>query len=408
MENIYNIYSNKKKIIVDVFLNIFAVALPIVMLQLIIYPKIAKTIGGQEYGLMLTIYSIWMVLPYTFGNVLNNIKLLKLPAYERHGKEGDIALLLRQWLIINSVTVFFVVWLYCKKFVFVHVVAGTTIAFLILLKAYLEVGFRIKLDYKAVLLNNTLLCTGYFIGFLIFNLTGVWEIIFLFGYLLSCIFCILKTKLLKEEPRKTLLYNNVKKDAYSLIFSVVIKNLTSYADKLLLYPLMGGLAVSIYYTATIVGKITGMLAGPINSVILSYIARWDKSKAKIFSRVLFIGAMVSVTGYVVVILLAKPIIRVLFPQWLDAVMDIMPFTTVTVMLGILISILQPFVLKFCKMKWQIIINMVGSFTYFSSALILWNFMGLKGFCIGTIIGALVKLFIMIGAFYKSVGNFLQT
>ena len=106
-------------------------------------------------------------------------------------------------------------------------------------------------------------------------------------------------------------------------------------------------------------------------------------------------------GYIVSILLARPVIGMLFPQWLAPVMEIIPFTTVTIMLTVLVSILNPFILKFCKMKWQIGINAIGAIAYFGSALILWNFMGLKGFCIGTIIGALVKLIIMIAVYYKS-------
>lgn len=82
-------------------------------------------------------------------------------------------------------------------------------------------------------------------------------------------------------------------------------------------------------------------------------------------------------------------------------MEIIPLTTVTIMLTILISFLNPFILKFCKMQWQIGINMVGAIAYFGSALGLWYFMGLKGFCIGTIIGASAKLIIMIVVYYKN-------
>ena len=61
----------------------------------------------------------------------------------------------------------------------------------------------------------------------------------------------------------------------------------------------------------------------------------------------------------------------------------------------LIPINQPFVLKFCDMKWEIIIMGAPHATYFVSALILWNYMGLMGFCLGTVIGAAVKLLIML-------------
>ncbi len=391
----------RKKVTFDIILNIIAATLPIAMLQLIIYPKIAALVGGNEYGLMLTIYSIWIMLPNSLGNVLNNIKLLKLPEYQKLGTEGDIPILLRQWCIVSSLVVFVVIWFYCGNFNLTHIIIGSIVAILIFLKAYLEVGFRIKLNFVSILINNALLSIGFLIGYLIFCLTNIWEFIYLFGYFFSSMYCVLKTDLLKEQPKRTPLYDFVKNDAYSLVISAVIVNLTNYADKLVLYPLMGGMAVSIYYTSTILGKITGMLTGPINSVVLSYIARWDKSKANVFSKVLLLGTIVGVLGYIVTVLFARPVIGFLFPQWLEPVMEIIPLTTVTIMLTILVSFLNPFILKFCKMQWQIGINMVSAIAYFGSAMVLWCFMGLKGFCIGTIIGASAKLIIMIVVYYKN-------
>ncbi len=385
-------------------LNIVAAALPVAMLQLIIYPQVAKTLGGDEYGLMLTIYSIWIMISNSMGNVLNNIKLLRYPQYQELEEEGDVSLLLRQWLAAGTAIIFVVINIYFGKFTLLHSTLGCLVGVLIFLKAYLEVGFRIKLNYGFILVNNILLSIGYLIGFFAFRMTGVWEFIFLVGYLLSALFCEVKTKLLKEPAKKTSIYAETRKDSYSLAVAAVINNLINYADKLVLYPLMGGTAVSIYYTATIFGKITGMLTGPINSVILSYITRWDKSKAKIFPKVLLAGAVVVTVGYVCTLAISKPILLLLFPQWIDEVMKIIPLTTVTIMLTVLTSFLQPFVMKYCKMQWQIGISAIGSGSYFVCAMILWKLMGLSGFCIGTIIGCIVKLIIMIVVFHRSIGN----
>ena len=396
-----NAIKDNKKIILDVILNITASALPIAMLQLVIYPFVAKKIGGDEYGLMLTIYSVWIMISNSLGNVLNNIKLLRFPEYKEKEYEGDIPILLRQWTIVNSIVIFIVIWLYCGNFSLIHLFAGVAVATCILLKSYLEVGFRIELNYINILLNNFWLSLGFFIGFLIFWITDVWELIFLIGYATSCVFCIKKTNLIREPSNKTPIFQEVKKDSYSLVLSAIITNLINYADKLVLYPLMGGTTVAIYYTATILGKITGMLTGPINSVILSYITRWDKSKANFFYRVIAIGAVIIIVGYFVTLIIAKPIIGLLFPQWLEEVLEILPLTTATIMLNVLASILQPFVLKYCKIQWQIMISGIGSATYFICALFLWLFMGLKGFCIGTIIGVITKLILMITVYYRA-------
>lgn len=393
-----------KKIIIDMGLNIIAAAVPVAMLQLVVYPNIARQIGGEEYGLMLTVYSIWIMISNSLGVVLNNIKLLRFPEYQKIEDEGDVALLLRRWLSASSVIVFAIIWIYCGSFSATHIILGTFVAAFILLKAYLEVGFRIKLDYVAILCNNIILALGFLIGYLMFSLSGVWEFVFLIGYASSAVFCIIKTGLLKEPAKKTNIYNNVRKDAYSLVLAAVITNTINYADKLVLYPLMGGTAVSIYYTATILGKITGMLTGPINSVILSYITHWDNSRARVFSKILALGIGLSVLGYLITLAISRPVINLLFPQWLEQVMEIIPLTTATIMLTILASFLQPFVLRYCKMQWQIGISAIGSAIYFISALILWSVLGLKGFCIGTIIGGISKLAVMVAVYFSNTRN----
>ena len=399
-----SIITGKKKIVFDMCLNIVAAALPVAMLQLIIYPQVANNLGGDEYGLMLTIYSIWIMITNSLGNVLNNIKLLKYPQYQEMKEQGDISILLRQWIAAGAAIVFIAINLYFGEFTLLHGLLGCIVGILIFLKAYLEVGLRIKLNFGYILINNALLSIGYLIGFYVFRETGIWEFIFLIGYLLSCVFCEIKTRLLREPIRKTRIYSDVCKDSYSLVVAAVVNNLINYADKLVLYPLMGGTAVSIYYTATILGKITGMLTGPINSVILSYITRWDKSRANVFSKVLVIGAVIVAIGYGCTMVLARPVINILFPQWVDEVMEIIPLTTITIMLTVLVSFLQPFVMKYCKMQWQIGISAIGSSAYFICALVLWSIMGLKGFCIGTIVGGVVKLVIMIAVYHRSTRN----
>ena len=62
--------------------------------------------------------------------------------------------------------------------------------------------------------------------------------------------------------------------------------------------------------------------------------------------------------------------------------------------------ISPFVLKFCEMKWQIVINSVSVVVYFTSALILWHFFNLLGFCFGVTIGTVTKLIIMLIIYYK--------
>ena len=76
-------------------------------------------------------------------------------------------------------------------------------------------------------------------------------------------------------------------------------------------------------------------------------------------------------------------------------MKLLPFTTAAIVIQALNAFLNPFVLKFYDIKWQIVINVSSAGIYFVGALVLWYFYGIIGFCVGTICGQLIKTVIMV-------------
>lgn len=384
----------KIRVLYNIILNIIASAFPIAVLQLLIYPVLAKDMQAEQYGLMLTVYSVWMMVSNSLGNVLNNIRLLRAVEYEERNLRGDFPVILFKWTVFNILVIFLLSVFYFRETNILNIFFCILIAVLVLLKSYFEVEFRIKLDYTAVFVNNILQGIGFLAGILLFQLTHIWQLVFLFGNLFGLIFVLRKSSIKKEPCVRTELYNEIKRDSNMLAIATFGLSIMSYSDKMVLYPLMGGYAVSIYYTATIVGKIVGMLSGPITSVILSYISKWDKGQEKIFSKVLMIGGVTALMGYGITIVASRIIISVLFPQWFDDVMIYLPITTAAVVIQALNSFLSPFVLKFYDMKWQIVINVASASVYFVGALFLWKYFGMTGFCIGTILGHLIMTIIM--------------
>lgn len=387
------------KVVQDMVLNIVATSIPIAILQLVVYPIAAKALGSETYGFMLTVYSIWIMIPNSLGAVLNNIRLLNNGRYEKSEEVGDFAYIYRRWVCVSAAIVFFAIWIYSGGFHPRHLVFGIIISFLLMTRIYLEVGFRLEFNYRRILFCNVFQSVGFLLGCAICKFTGIWEAIYFFGYAFGCAYAVLRTKLFFERPFKSDNYNLIIKDSYSLALSVVINSLVGYADKLVLFPLMGGTAVSIYYTATILGKISSMLTTPINGVILNYIANWKSDKKNIFGKAFIVSLMLAVIGYSATVLLGRLVIGFLFPQWVDEVMVYLPVTTLTVMIGLIASVLQPFVMKFCEMKWQTVINSCAAIIYFLAALVLWSRFELMGFCVGTVIGAFTRLVLTMTVYY---------
>lgn len=76
----------------------------------------------------------------------------------------------------------------------------------------------------------------------------------------------------------------------------------------------------------------------------------------------------------------------------------LPITSVTALLYVLISIAQPFTLKYYSMKWQIIINGVTCLAYVLLGMLFLNVYGLMGFCVGVLIANTAKLLFMLAVY----------
>ena len=122
----------KKKIFMDMLLNILATAIPIVVLQLWLLPSLSRSMSDSQYGLLVTVVSFFNVLPSTAGNVLNNIRLLYTKSEMRKGEEGNYNVLLVVMFFINLIATLTISFIYDKYITFLVVVLNIVTATLFL------------------------------------------------------------------------------------------------------------------------------------------------------------------------------------------------------------------------------------------------------------------------------------
>jgi hypothetical protein len=90
----------KRKVITDIVQNLLSAFIPLGLLQLVILPSVSKSIGGDKYGLVLTLVALLNTVPASFGNALNNIRLLKDDEYRQKNLSGDF-----NYLVLTSTVV---------------------------------------------------------------------------------------------------------------------------------------------------------------------------------------------------------------------------------------------------------------------------------------------------------------
>lgn len=385
----------KFRILNDMFLNIVAATVPIVVLQILVFPNVANHISESSYGLLIAIYSLINIIPGTIGTTLNNIRLLHSNKYSENNYVGDFMILVFIGSVLNIIAISIGTVIIESRFNITNSLIVIAISIFALLHDYLMVEFRIKLNYKLILIDRLIMSFGYIIGMVIFILTKNWYFIFLIAHFIGFIFVAFKTSLLKENRIKTPLFSYILKDSFLFLVGAFLLKLTSYADKLLLYPIMGGASVAIYYSATILSKMVSLAITPINSVALSYLSKLNEKPKKLFWKVFILGVFVCFTGYFLSIILSETILKILYPMFVDEAIKYIYITSASTVLHVLGSIIQPFVLKFCSMKFQIVINSVDVFIYTGLSLLLLNTYGLMGFCIGVMISKIIKVIMLL-------------
>lgn len=390
----------KKKIAFDMALNIVATAIPTIVLQLLLLPALSRYMSDDRYGLFVTILSLLNMIPSTLGNVLNNIRLIEY----REGTEGDYppdySVILLIMVGINLITMTILSFVYDQGVTVISLLLTLFVSVLLLVREYFIVAFRIKLNYKNIVISNLIMVVGYGLGFLLFLYCGRWQLIYIIGYGISLAFIIWKSDLWCEPLKTSNAFSFISKQAALLTIATFLGRMTSYADKLLIFPILGGATVSVYYAATLFGKVVSMAITPISSVMLTYLSKVSKKNDNKFKLAFFTSLGVCAVGYFVCVTISRPVLGLLYPQFVNQAMNYIWITTGTMALTALISIVNPFVLKFFDMRWQIVINGIYVAIYICLSMPLLKHWGLQGFCIGALAAAVLKLAFMLYVYEK--------
>lgn len=399
MMKILGIMKKQKNIINDSLLNLIAAALPVFILQIIILPIVSKVIGIDGYGQAITLISFSTLSSLPLGNVLNNIRLLENEKYVMHKEEGDFNVLLIMSIVLNSLIILLGVYIYSTSLL--DIILVIIFANFSIIREYTSASFRLRLNYKYIVFSNFLYVVGLLIGFGLFLIFKKWALIYVFGNLFSVLYNLKNTSFLQEKVRRTTLFKKTTIDSIVLLVSTFIKTSTSYIDKLMLFPLIGSGAVSIYYAANIIGKMISFVATPMSNVFLSYLIKVDKISNKKFTQILIFNLIFGLVMYFVTLVVGRVLLFYLYPEIFEKTVYLLPVSAFSSILIALISILNPFIIRFLNLKWQIVLNLSSLVLYLILSLILYKNMGLIGFSIGIALAYLVQYIIMIIVFYKN-------
>ncbi|HIF1024002.1 TPA: lipopolysaccharide biosynthesis protein, partial [Enterococcus faecium] len=114
-----------------------------------------------------------------------------------------------------------------------------------------------------------------------------------------------------------------------------------------------------------------------------------------------INFLICIIFFAISIPTAYPIISMLYPSLSDEISVFINLANLAAILNTSAGMIQPMILKFCPIKWQLNIQIIHVFLYFGLSILGVNISGLLGFCIANVVIAIFKIILLclIGNFY---------
>lgn len=380
-----------KSFISDITLNIFGSGITAVILQFVIYPLLNRNSSPQIFGEILLMMAIVNIVAVLLGNSLNNIRLINNKDYVNEEIKGDFPFILLFASITNIIIIFVIAFILWDNQSFLERMLLVSISILSMLRAYLTVDYRLNLDYKKNLVHNVFYSIALLISTLVILITDIWQFVFFIAELFSLFYLLKTTTIIKEPFKITLRFKKTIKQFIYLSISNLIGNLLLYIDRIIIFPFLGAYQVSVFFAATVIGKMFSFVLSPISGVMLSYISNKKNMISKRDFLLINIAIIIfSLVATLLTLLVSKYLLKLLYPDLYQAINDILLVSNLAAILFASSTITQAILLKYKETSFQIVIQIIYGLIFVLSGIILIQIYGLEGFSYAALLASIIK------------------
>jgi len=374
----------------DFAINILASVIYTFARQIVVFPILAARLSEGDYGTLLTVTGLANVCTAIIGNSLNNIRLIQNERYAESGKQGDFNLLCVAGAAVSCVFSL-LLWLY---FDYSWLTALLLTAYILVsnLYQYGTVFFRLELNFKRHLICHVLVSAGYVIAAPLFATATLWPAVFLVAEGAGLAYVFKTTRFYREPPARTPLMGETAKKLGAFILAGLVGNLLMYADRMILYPILGAESVSYYSTASFFGKSASIVMVPIAGVLLSYFSQKGFTASKKLFAIVNGASLVCLGIFLVGCWIAAPwFTELLYPTLYEQSVPYIMLANIGAAISIAGNMANPMILKCCSTRWILITQLIYAAAYLLSSMYLLPLYGLLGFCWATIFSNTVRL-----------------
>lgn len=374
-----NILKENKQKIKDLSMSITAIAVMNIVIQFVMYPFLERGLGKESYGVTLSILSVVAIIAGTLGTSANYSRMVTSTHENIHYTNGDYNIILLSLSAVCGLGGIF----YLKYLGLATPIMSILFVVLIILTSfryYSDVEFKMNGNFFRYMMFYISISAGYILGMLVYRITGLWMLAFSIGELASIVFVIFSgTTYRKDVLRPSKDFIPVCQSMGFLLLSTLIENLTLNADRLILMVFAGGGAVTVYYVASLLGKVIAMLSTPINSLIISNLLKYKGGLTKKMWILATLG--VSALGLCAFIgcAVVSPLLNVLYPDLKGEIEAYIAPSILGQIFYFISGILLVILLKFRGEKNQFLFNLAYVIEFFAIVILGTYFGGLDGF-----------------------------
>lgn len=347
----------------DMMYSISALVIYNGIIQLFVNPYLTHQMGATDFGVILSIQSVVSIMAATFGTGANYSRMMTVS--KKEDPKGDYNIFLGI-IALLSLVVTLVMLMVFHKLNMVMYVSSAVLMVGSVLRYYGDVSYKQTLNYKGYLLYYVAISVGYVIGTLMFPITRSWGIALCLGEVFATVF-VAKTGVIYKRPlfEKSDKHDFIMRSVWQLSFAYLISGIIMNSDRILTMLFVGSAEVTIFYTATLVGKIVAMLTGPLNGVVMGHLSQYEgKLSKKVMAAISGAMMVVCVIVLVVSVVTSHIFVKIMYSDVYELAKPLFLLANAGQIFYFTSESLMVIVLRFTGERLQIVLNVAYAVLYF--------------------------------------------
>ena len=351
-----------KKASKDFIFSVLALVIYNGALQILIYPGIQRKMGKVAFDTVLFLISIVSVMGAGFGTAASYSRMMAKKIREEKNGDYNIFLLI---IAAISVPVTLLALHVAKEGVGRLFIPVLALMIVTVFRYYADVQYRITIRFKEYFFFFTSVAVGYMLGLLLYPVTKNWVIVLLMGEVLGILFTIATGHIFRPPFfERSKFFGENMKAVWEISFGNLVGALILNSDRILLLPFGGEGQVTVYYVASLVGKIVAMITTPLNGIVISYLTNYKIEMNKKRFATIGVALMgLTVVGAAVCCGVSMFFVKILYPNVYAEAGRYFFLGNLGQMLYFISGSLMVVLLAFTEEKLQFVINLIYGITF---------------------------------------------